>query len=290
MSVSVPNSSDDNCFSSKRSYATRQLIVVVADEILEAERQAKQQAKRQLEQSKQKGYLEIFSEIMIGTVARSTSILAAEIIIEAIRSWRDLQSRGIDVVLVSRTESESFQFPPGHPRDRVIYIAHPAINNVYYTASQFHRLTFEHKFSEAVKLLMALGAKEISVQHITGWSKDFAASVSTILPSVPLDLSGQSGKQNKTSSEILFKATLKGTDQPKILNDLVWYNHEPTWQQIAEGRINYGLENFVLNVRYDDDYGVNAGLKISVEKSGLDLGGKFESHQSTVWQLEGTFK
>ena len=34
--------------------------------------------------------------------------------------------------------------------------------------------------------------------------------------------------------------------QPRfaLLDDLVWYPHEPTWQQVAKGRIDYGLDDF----------------------------------------------
>lgn len=58
---------------------------------------------------------------------------------------------------------------------------------------------------------------------------------------------------------------------------------------IADGRINFGLREFNLNITYDDDFGVNAGLKVAVKKVGLDIGGSFEDHQSTVWRLEGSF-
>ena len=71
---------------------------------------------------------------------------------------------------------------------------------------------------------------------------------------------------------------------------MVWYEHEPTWQSIAKGRINYGLQDFSLSVSYEDDFGVNAGLKVAISKTGLEVGGKFEDHESTVWRLEGQFK
>ena len=53
---------------------------------------------------------------------------------------------------------------------------------------------------------------------------------------------------------------------------LVWYQHEPTWKAIAEGRMRFGLREFLLNVTYEDDFGVNAGLKALAFKSGLGLG------------------
>ena len=54
-------------------------------------------------------------------------------------------------------------------------------------------------------------------------------------------------------------------------------------------RIWFGTRSFSLSVSYEDDFGVNAGLKTSVAKAGLELGGKFEDHQATVWRLAGEF-
>ena len=45
-----------------------------------------------------------------------------------------------------------------------------------------------------------------------------------------------------------------------------------------------------MSVSYQDDFGINAGLKIALAKTGLDVGGKFEDHQSTIWRLEGKFR
>jgi len=43
------------------------------------------------------------------------------------------------------------------------------------------------------------------------------------------------------------------------------------------------------NVRYEADFGVNAGLKMELSSAGLDVGGKFEDHTSTIWKITGTF-
>lgn len=42
-------------------------------------------------------------------------------------------------------------------------------------------------------------------------------------------------------------------------------------------------------MNYDDDFGVNAGLKLSAKKAGVDLGGNFENRESTTWKLVGKF-
>jgi hypothetical protein len=58
---------------------------------------------------------------------------------------------------------------------------------------------------------------------------------------------------------------------------------------VAEGRLQYGLQEFNLTLRYEDDYGVNVGLQTTLVRHGLELGGKFEGHESTVWRMVGSF-
>jgi hypothetical protein len=155
--------------------------------------------------------------------------------------------------------------------------------------ADFHRVTFEHKFCEAVELLMSLGAKKMRVEHVTGWSKDFSARLSVPLGTPSEKVTLEAGKHSATRSGLLYEASLLGTDEPTVPDSLVWYAHEPTWQAVAKGRIGFGLSDFSLSVAYEDDFGINAGLKVAVLKAGLELGGKFEDHQSTVWRLEGSF-
>jgi len=49
------------------------------------------------------------------------------------------------------------------------------------------------------------------------------------------------------------------------------------------------MKEFSLGVSYQDDYGVNAGLKLKAEKAGLDMGGAFEDHLRTTWTISGSF-
>ena len=53
--------------------------------------------------------------------------------------------------------------------------------------------------------------------------------------------------------------------------------------------MEYGMQQFSLNVVYDDDFGVNAGLKMRAQKAGLEIGGAFEDHMATTWKIHGKF-
>ena len=212
------------------------------------------------------------------------------IVSEIIKSRNRVRSDGIRLFQVGKSESLQLVFPPGHPIDKVVYVGHPAKPTVYYTAADFHRVTFEHKFSEAIDLLMHLGATTIRVEHVRGWSREFAASLSVPLGPIDEAASMDTGAHSDSRSRLLFEATLSGETEPALPDGLVWYPHEPTWQSVANGRLRFGLHDFSLSVSYEDDFGVHADLKASALKSGLEIGGKFEDHEATTWKISGKFR
>ncbi len=141
-----------------------------------------------------------------------------------------------------------------------------------------------------IRILMALGAKKIRVEHKSGWSKEFAARITAPLGLTGVDVGAEAGLGKHKGAELIFKAELKGSNRPSLPDNLVWYHHEATWQEIASGRMKYKIRNFSLSLSYEDDFGVNAGLRMTAHKVGLDLGGSFEDHQSTRWHVSGDFK
>ncbi|MYL28151.1 MULTISPECIES: hypothetical protein [Halomonadaceae] len=209
--------------------------------------------------------------------------------LEGRKGWQNTNENLLNILRVARTEADDLQFEPGHPRPRVLYVGNPVDARKYYTLANFHRAVFEHKFTEAVRVLMHLGAKTLTVEHIRGWSHEFAAQLSASLPRLSDNGSANFKREQKSSDDILFRATLSGCQQPEVPPDVVWQPHEKTWQLVSEGRLKHGLEEFELNVSYEDDYGIDVDLKAKVQEAGLEVGGNFMKHQSTVWKLRGTF-
>lgn len=206
---------------------------------------------------------------------------------EAYAAWQRARANGLDALQIKNSEAQELYFPPAHPRVGVLYVAHPGEPNVYYTVASFHRVAFEHKFAEAIDLLMSLGATKITVEHVSGWDSKFASTLSVSLPSAPS--SASAGSNSRSNTTLLFEASLPENKSRFLPPNLVWYPHEPTWKSIANGRLVHGLNEFSLTVNYQDDFGVNAGLKGVATKAGLDLGGSFENHVATSWKLFGTF-
>lgn len=268
-------------------YSDRQLILVSDDQLVQA---TEKQARLALHE-KQQGFdwKKIAEAALIDIIPLPFSRTLEATARETIRSWGRAREEGASVLPVGKTAAQHIDFPPGHPRDGVLYVGHPAKPSLYFTMADFHRVVFEHKFCEAIELLMSLGATSIRVEHVSGWSKEFSARISVPLADADDASTGEAGAKRGASQSLLYEANLAGVE-PSLPDDLVWYHHEPTWQSIANGRLKYGLNDFSLSVSYQDDFGINAGLKVALAKTGLDVGGKFEDHQSTVWRLEGKFR
>lgn len=268
---------------SKFSYAQRQLIVVQEDNVV-AELRAAQN------KDISKGGFDWQSLAM----AAGKSFLAfglggagVVVVKEAYDAWARARESGLNILTISNSEAMALNLPPGHPRLGTLYVAHPTESLIYYTSASFHRFVFEHKFTEAVGLLMSLGALHIEVAHVCGWSREYSGMMGASIPSCSAEFTASA--KSAQESSILFKADFDNKISPNLPNNLVWYPHEPTWQSIAIGRLNYGMRNFSLDINYQDDFGVNAGLKVKAEKAGLDIGGVFENHKLTTWKITGEF-
>lgn len=203
---------------------------------------------------------------------------------------RKRRRKGLVITLIKKSDLVSFQLPPAHPSDRVIYVAHPVIPKQYIPFADFHRFVFEHKFSELVKLLSHLGAKTIEVHHVRGWGKESIGNLSLKLDKIA---QGKKSDIKATQTEcteqtILYKAEFEGHG-PSIPANLLWLREEQGWQQIAEQRLNHGLQNFELYYKYTSDFSINATTAATLKKIGFELGGEFEGFTLTEWRIKGTF-
>lgn len=220
-------------------------------------------------------------------------VLAGVVGWELARAVRRLQSQGTTVRPIALTTAQSLRFPPGHPRTDVVYGAHPVDPGSYIPAADFHRFLFQHKVAEAQRLIRVLGATTVSVRSVQGWNLEAAANLGLSFPEPSTGASAKaSASADRTSAsgdEIITRMTLTPLGAPYVPEDLVWFSHEPLWQEIASARIESGLREFSIDVRSSDDFGINAKLKASLDKVGLEAGGTFVDHVETTWRLEGTF-
>ena len=291
---------------SDRPYAERQFVMVVDDAIVERIR-----LRRQLEEAEAKAGGKskdtedwaTFAAMVVGVafpVARvaALGIAGYEVIRRGLEAWGQA-SESVDIHLVAESEATAITFPPGHPKPDVLYIGHPAVQNRYCTVSDFHRMVFEHKFSEAVSLLMALGATAIEVYHVAGWTKEILGTMAAGFGVANIANSVHHAEASAEKSEarsLILKADLgRGAPrEPYLPDNMVWYPHEQLWQTVAQGRLDHQLTRCQLAVNYADDFGVNAELHgaVSVTKKGeaaLSLGGSWNEYTSTVWRIDAIF-
>lgn len=283
----MPSNTEHQSFIS-RPYAERQFVVVMPDEIVEAQRQAQEGGgDKPFDLGELASGLAMKAARLYTRGVIGLGIDAASEAYAAYAAWQRARANGINAVQIKMSEAQQLCFPPAHPRVKVLYVAHPSEPNFYYTVASFHRVAFEHKFAEAVNLLMSLGATKIKVEHVSGWAREFASTLSVSLPSGPG--SAAVGSNSGSNTALLFEASLPDNKSRALPAGLVWYPYESNWKTIANGRLINGLNYFSLTVDYQDDCGVNAGLKVNATKAGLDLGGSFENHVATSWKLSGNF-
>lgn len=265
-----------------KPYGDRQFIVVVEDP--EGKKEDREWWKTVAD------HLDEVGDAMRFGVGMPTGLLADYLTKKAAERIREAHNLNIPVLPVPASITSELDLPPGHPRNDLLYVAHPSNTQAYLPFASFHRLTFESKFSEAISLLTHLGASEIHVEHVHGWGRDLAGNLSVDVEKADLESPNETEGSTETSRQFLYDAELPGHADPSLPDDGVWYPHEPTWQSVAESRIDYDLSEFSLKLEYTDDFDVTADLAAKAKKAGFSLGGSFESHESTTWLIEGTFE
>jgi hypothetical protein len=206
-----------------------------------------------------------------------------------IKARNQMQEAGEQLLAVSPTDAAQLLFPVGHPRKKVVYIGHPVDPPKYFPVADFHRFLFEHKVAEALRLIRSLGAVTIEVVRVEGWDQALGVNLGAGLPGDQASADVSANRERGTGRLVLATMRLNPTQGPSVPEDLVWLPHEPLWQEVVQARLESGLDSFILDVRSTDDYGVNASLKALVSRAGLEAGGSFVEHRSTIWRLQGTF-
>lgn len=203
-------------------------------------------------------------------------------------SFESLANRGALVVAADVAERE-LAFPPGHPRIDHAYAAHPLQTERYLPVAAFHQQLFEQKASELVTLLAALGAERVTVRAARGYREGAGFSLGASLPVEAVSAHESAARQRSIAQTLTVEETFVVMGPPKVPDGLVWYPHEPSWQALAQRRIEFGTSTFRIELTYDEDFGVDGGLVAALEGIGVRLGGSFRAFERTRWEFEGTF-
>lgn len=178
---------------------------------------------------------------------------------------------------------------PGYLQLRTLYVMHPKDSSRYFPAAIYHHMVFEDKFAEVLRLLSALGATNVVVEHEHGWSSRIDGKMHVPMSEVDATVDLTTMKKAGATSKVMFEASFDGSETPCVPENLIWFSQEPMWQRVADGRINGRMKSFSVLLQQSDDFGVSADLVAKVEGVKVGIGGKFASHVNTVWKISGDF-
>ena len=194
---------------------------------------------------------------------------------------------------IPATLAESFlKFPPGHPHYDTAYACHPLKSTYYIPVANFHHELFKEKVLELWDLFAGLGAKNFIIRCINGYKTTLKSELSCNID-VPAEIPiGASSSRERNSLSIsVSEAILSATFTPKGDPHLpVWYNHDETWQRLADDRLNSGLKEIDFTLRYDDDFGVTNRIADELVGIGFNLGGDFQKFERTEWSFHCSFE
>lgn len=270
------------------AYSERQLIVVERDDAVDVARRTAREA------SDGKWAVEIVDAAartaIAGGLVGAAAGAAAAGAVELWKARKRADNANLPFLVVTASQADRLTFPNGHPLANVVYVGDPGVAGNYYPVASFHRVLFEGKAAEALRLLRSLAATEISVEYSEGFDRGAGVDLSLALPpGAEVEVGGRATRTSKARSGAKMAMQLSPNTPARVPNDLIWFRSEPLWQEVANARIEHGLLTFNLEVNYTEDFGVNANLKSKIAGSGLELGGRFTEFQETVWKLSGRF-
>jgi hypothetical protein len=195
-----------------------------------------------------------------------------------------LRRDGVNVRPVARSEAHELELPAG-ALDGLVYVGDPACPTRYYLYSDFHLRAFEFKFTEAISLLGALGARSFEVRSEEGWDRRMSGKLT--LPVQAMPVTGKVSIRRRGTRNIVFKAELDpvGVRSP---DNLHWLRYEPMWRQLISLR-KRGLQRFSLVVESTGDQQITAEVGSKIKRRQLGIGGEYNEHIATKWVIEGEF-
>jgi pSer/pThr/pTyr-binding forkhead associated (FHA) protein len=181
----------------------------------------------------------------------------------------------------------SIRFPPGHPIDGHAYALHPMDDKRYLGVERFHRELFEEKFHELLNLLVALKASRVRVTCITGYGMESATRVGAEAEdaSVAAGRAMHASRDAGASTERLYEPS----GEPTTPSNLLWFNSEPTWQQLAEDRLRHRMRHASGTLQYAESFWVNKELSAWLGGVGLSYSSNFGELEQTTWEYEVEF-
>jgi hypothetical protein len=178
---------------------------------------------------------------------------------------------------------KTFRCSDGYFIANVVYTKHPADNNYYLPIANFHSRLEREKLSEMFALFDALGAKDYRVFSSDERDQQSKASGKVEDPTNISNVNASIESKSLSNQSYAFKSTSTAPGGPPTLPAyLKWFYQEEEWKRLAEARLN-NLNKQIYSVQftYEEDFGINAELNITVSGLGLSAGGSFSKIKKT---------
>lgn len=168
---------------------------------------------------------------------------------------KEIAEEEIDNFLVNHAltpgmaRSLNFNFPPGHPRVGCSYRLHPLANrgskeksNLYIPEDKFDELLFEEREAELIRLLVNLGATNISISENTDESYRSSlhgeGGVNGPALGGSTSISSENSKEASGVRQREFILNPVKTKNPEsiVQEEYAWVKFEPSWQSLIFSR------------------------------------------------------
>ena len=206
-------------------------------------------------------------------------------------------------------------FELGHPLNGVMYVQHPLQKNVYIDTESFHGNMLERKYAELIRLLVALGATEITCEVENNSSSDEKqrhkksgrAGIDTLAGGGEVDFNSSvaSLRTIALSKKLATSLSFKSGGKPHVPKDMIFFPFEDSWQHLAEMAMEGRIGECDVCLTYSKDYAVtgqklaSVGARVRSKVPGYQFGveGNFSADfdnelkqlQSTVWHYHAKF-
>lgn len=186
--------------------------------------------------------------------------------------------------VLEATANNLATFPIGHPQADHVYARHPLHEAKYLHFAGFHREVLTEKTTEAVRLLLALGAKTITA----GWeSRAGSAGELTLDGEALKGFTGKSGW--KSADDGSFALNIEGAGKATRLPRLAWMHHDPVFDTAVDAA-RAGAEKWEMTLRSDESSKVTMSLGQTLrENMGLNLGGAYQQWDKVTLTCAATF-
>lgn len=162
-----------------------------------------------------------------------------------------LRANPSHVMVLPINESSKLSFPMGHPIANQLYVGHPLVPSKYLPFDDYQLVFVEDKIREFCEFVQDLGATEITIDCLnSSYNNDDSNTNKTYSGGIDGAGRGISGSVKTNNSRRLIEElsrsinlhqTFNPTQKPILHPNLMWYQHEPSWQRLYNQRMSGGL-------------------------------------------------